>query len=232
MENLIELRNVTVKYEDVVALKGVNLGIRKGEKIGVVGPSGAGKSSLFLAIKRLIPFEGDVIFSGISERDVGLVFQNPDIQLFMPTVFDDIAFGPLNQGLSEDEVRLRVSEAMEWGGIPGFEDRSPHHLSEGEKKKVAIATVLAMDPEVYLFDEPATGLDPASRGEVAEIISKIEKTVIIATHDLQLVGSVCERIVVINGGRIVADGDVCEILGNDRLLTANRLLPMSMEWSF
>ncbi len=223
METLIKVKNLVVRYEDVNALKGVDLEIKRGEKIGIIGPSGAGKSTLLIAIKGLIPFEGKIEFNGITSNYIGLVFQNPDIQLFMPTVFDDVAFGPLNQGLSEIEVRKRVRDSMEKVGISGFEERSPQHLSEGEKKKVAIATVLAMEPEVYLFDEPATGLDPASKGEIIEIISKIHKTVVIATHDLQIVELVSDRVVVLNNGKVVADGSTCEILHDEELLIKNRL---------
>jgi len=225
METLIKVRNLVVSYEDVVALNGIDLDVKEGEKVGIVGPSGAGKSTLLLAIKGLLPYKGEVSL-GVDLRDVGLVFQNPDIQLFMPTVFDDIAFGPLNQGLSGEEVIKRVNQATRKVGISGFEDRSPHHLSEGEKKKVAIATVLAMEPEIFLFDEPATGLDPASRAEILEIIAGIDKTVLIATHDLQLVEFLTERIIILNRGRVVADGDTCTVLEDVDLLVKNRLWPV------
>lgn len=154
METLIKIENLSVKHEERKAIEGINLTIYEGEKIGIIGPNGAGKSTLLLAIKGLIKFSGKISFSGIDKSAVGLVFQNPDIQLFMPTVFDDVAFGPINQNLTEMEVRERVKESLAKVGLSGFEKRTPHHLSEGEKKKVAIATVLSMEPTVISLMNP------------------------------------------------------------------------------
>ncbi len=223
MEKLIEIKNLSVRFEGVVALKDVNLTIYQGEKIGIVGPNGAGKSTLLMAIKGLIDFEGEIIYHGISAKEIGIVFQNPDIQLFLPTVFDDVAFGPLNQGLKREEVLSRVKKALSSTGLIGYEKRSPHHLSEGEKKKVSIATVFAMCPELYLLDEPLIGLDPASRLEIMKIICDIPKSVLIATHEIDLLPNLVDRVVVLNSGIVVADGGVDEILQDTNLLIKNKL---------
>ena len=223
MGRLIEIKNLTVRYEENFALRGINLEISKGERIGIAGPNGAGKSTLLLAIKGLIEYEGEVIYYGITSKEVGIVFQNPDIQLFMPTVLDDVAFGPLNQGLTGDEVLEKVKWALESVGLVGFEKRSPHHLSEGEKRKVSIATILSMNPEVYLFDEPTNGLDPQSRGEILDLICRIDKTVLIATHDIEILKSFVDRVIILNSGLIVEDGNV-GILEDTEVLLKNRLI--------
>lgn len=226
MEALIKIENLCVKYEERVALDGIDLIVNEGEKIGIIGPNGAGKSTLLLAIKGLIKFTGKISFPGIRRSDVGLVFQNPDIQLFMPTVFDDVAFGPINQNLTETEVKVRVKESLEKVGLSGFEKRPPHHLSEGEKKKVAIATVLSMKPSVYLFDEPTTGLDPLSKYEITKILCSIDRTMLIATHDLELISKVTDRTIILNDGKLMAEGYTQDILTNKELLARNKLYPL------
>ncbi len=225
MENLIEVTDLVVEYDDRRVLDAISFGVKANEMVGLIGPNGAGKTTLLMALRKLIKFDGSISYNGISEADIGIVFQNPDIQLFMPTVFDDVAFGPMNQGLNASEVQRRVEEALARVGLSGFERRQPHHLSEGEKKKVAIATVLSMKPSVYLLDEPTTGLDPLSRFEIGKIICDIKGTVIVASHDLDLVAGLVDRVIVLNGGKIVADGYVDEILADKELLVRNRLLP-------
>ena len=154
---------------------------------------------------------------------VGLVFQDPDSQLFCPTVFDDVAFGPLNLGLPADEVRRRVAKALGDVGLSGCEHRSPHHLSVGEKKMASLATVLAMEPEILALDEPSANLDPRARRELIALIAGLPMTKLIASHDLDLVGKLCRRVVLLNQGRIAADGPACEIMGDEGLLRTNGL---------
>jgi len=156
-------------------------------------------------------------------RWVGLVFQNPDDQLFSPTVFDDVAFGPLNLGYSESDVRESVARALEGVGMAGFEKRSPHHLSLGEKKRIAIATVLAMSPEIMVLDEPTANLDPRSKGSLISLLRQLPMTLIVASHDLELVRAVCRRVVILDEGKIVADGSAESLLSDVALLKAHGL---------
>jgi len=162
-------------------------------------------------------------------RRVGIVFQNPEDQLFCPTVFDDVAFGPLNYGLPPEEVRARVRSALEAVGMSGFEDRVPHHLSFGEKKRISLATVLSMNPDIILLDEPTSNLDPRSRRKVIEVIASLRVTKVIATHDLEMVLELCERGIIMDDGRIVADGRTSNILNDKDLLEAHGLeVPYSL----
>jgi cobalt/nickel transport system ATP-binding protein len=228
MEYCIEIANLRYTYPDGrEALKGVNLSVREGEKLALVGPNGAGKSTLMLLLTGLLDGDGrirvfgDELGNGGGEQArarMGLVFQNPDDQLFSPTVFDDVAFGPLYAGLSEEEVRQRVSVALSQVGLDGFENRLSHHLSIGEKKRVAIATVLSMQPQVLVFDEPTAGLDPRARRMLIELLRRLDQTLLIATHDMWLVEDLLPRTVVLNHGEIVADGDTGQLLSDEGLL--------------
>ena len=157
---------------------------------------------------------------------VGLVFQNPDDQLFSPTVFDDVAFGPINMGYPEAEVRQCVTRALDWVGMAGYEQRSPHHLSVGEKKRIAIATVLSMTPEILVIDEPMSNLDPRSKWSLIGLLRKLPMTRIIASHDLELVQALCQRAVILDHGQVVADGSTDHILANKPLLRAHGLAPL------
>ena len=205
-----------------------------------MGPNGAGKTTLFLHLNGLLTGNaGAVRMFGITldgrkslreiRRRIGIVFQNPEDQLFCPTVFDDVAFGPLNYGLSPEEVRMRVRDALEAVGIPGFQDRVSHHLSFGEKKRVSLATVLSMNPDAILLDEPTSNLDPRARRKVMEVIRSLEVAKVIATHDLEMALELCQRGIIMDGGRVVADDRTSDILRDKNLLEAHGLeVPYSL----
>lgn len=215
------------------ALDGVDLHIHPGERVALLGPNGAGKTTLVLHLNGiLIPTSGSVTVSGLPvershllevRRRVGVVFQDPDDQLFMTTVAQDVAFGPRNLGLSGDEVDARVEEALTAVGMLDVADRPPHHLSFGQKRRVAVATVLAMRPEILVLDEPSSNLDPASRRELAEIVDGLGITVLMVTHDLPYALQLCERSVVLSEGRVVADAATREVLSDGDLMAAHRL---------
>jgi len=214
------------------ALDGVTLEIGRGESVGLVGPNGAGKSTLLLHLNGLLRGDGSVRIMGIEvngsslreiRRAVGLVFQDPEDQLFTPTVYDDVAFGPLNMRVPPGEVGERVRRALDLVGMRGFEARSAHHLSFGEKKKVSLATVLALEPEIIALDEPTSNLDPASREEFINYLATLPATKVIASHDLDMVLEVCPRAVVLHAGRVVADGETRSILGDRDLMAAHGL---------
>lgn len=215
IEQVIELKGLKYCYPDGTrALNDVDLSIGRGEYVALIGPNGAGKSTLLLHLNGLLRGGGEVKVLGKAATDenlayirqkVGLVFQDPDDQLFMPTVFDDVAFGPMGLGLPRQEIRNRVERALSMVGMPGFGPRSAHHLSFGEKKRVSIATVLVLGPEILALDEPTSNLDPRARRNLIEVLRGLPMTKIIATHDLWLVRELCERSLILYGGRIVAD---------------------------
>ncbi len=239
--HIIEFRNVRFRYPDgTEALKGVSFRITHGESVGIVGANGAGKSTLLLHMNGyLLPSSGDVTIGEVPlrkdtrpeiRRKVGVVFQNPDDQLFMPTVFDDVAFGPLNLGLPPERVRVRVREALRQVNAEGLEGKPPHHLSGGQKSAVAIATVIAMEPDILVMDEPAASLDPKSRRGVIRLLNTFTHSKIVASHDLDLILDVCERCLVIRDGAIVADGPAPAILSDEKLLAENNLeLPLTLQ---
>jgi len=216
------------------ALDAVSFAIAAGESVGLVGPNGAGKTTLFLCLSGVLAVKpGMVNLTGLDPADsrqrgqlpsrMGIVFQNSDDQLFNATVFDDVAFGPLNLELPAEEVRRRVGEALATVGLQGFEPRVPFHLSGGEKRRVALAGVLAMQPEILLLDEPSIHLDPRGRRELIRLISKLTVTKVIAAHDLELIRETCGRVIVLDGGRVVADGPSRTILADARLMEAHGL---------
>lgn len=231
---VIELRAVRHAYPDGhVALDGVDLHIHPGERVALLGPNGAGKTTLVLHLNGILtPTSGSVAVSGLPvvrehlldvRRRVGIVFQDPDDQLFMTTVAQDVAFGPRNLGLSPAEVDRRVADALAAVGMSEVADRAPHHLSFGQKRRVAVATVLAMQPEILVLDEPSSNLDPASRRELAEIVDGLDITVLMVTHDLPYALQLCERSIVLSEGRVVADGATREVLSDEALMHAHRL---------
>ena len=230
----IELEHVHFRYPDgFEALSGVDLRIGRGEKVALVGPNGAGKSTLMLQLNgTLRPAHGSVHVSGMPvgketirrvRAEVGLVFQDPDDQLFSPTVFDDVAFGPLHMGLSPDEVHRRVERALAAVGMAAFAHRVPHRMSLGQRKRVALATVLSMDPSILVFDEPSAGLDPRGRRELIGLLRSLGQTMLVSTHDMRLVADVFPRTVVVDGGVVVADGSTEAILADATLLEAHGL---------
>jgi len=225
---VIEIQHLSYYYPDgTPALRDVDLEIYENESVAILGPNGAGKSTLLYHLNGTLAGDGKVTVLGIPvkkenlkeiRKRVGLVFQNPDDQLFCPTVFDDVAFGPLNMGLSEDQVRLRVEKALGMMGLKGFEGRSAHHLSEGEKKRVALATVLSMDSEILALDEPTDNLDPIGSLTLIERIRSIPQTKVIITHHLTVAVDLCERTVWLHGGRKVEDLPMEDLLMNRDLL--------------
>jgi cobalt/nickel transport system ATP-binding protein len=232
---VVEFDALSFSYPDGrKALDNVSLVVREREKVALVGPNGAGKSTLLLHLNGILRGRGAVRIMGRSLRDgdlgmvrsqVGLVFQHPDDQLFSPTVFEDVAFGPLNMDLGEDEVRRRVAWALAQVGMEAFEERMPHHLSLGEKKRIAIATVLAMRPAILALDEPSGELDPRARRALIHLLQSLPQTMLVATHDMRLVHELLTRTVVLDGGRIVADGPTEVILGDTALLDKHGLEP-------
>ncbi len=215
------------------ALFGVDLSIERGERVALLGPNGAGKTTLVMHLNGILaPSLGTVSVGGLPvtrenlreiRRRVGLVFQDPDDQLFMPTVREDVAFGPANLGIRGRQLELRVQEALERVGMLDMIDRPPHHLSGGQRRRVALATVLAMEPEILVLDEPSSNLDPAARRELADILRDLEITVLMVTHDLPYAFELCERSVILSSGTIAADGPTTAILADPGLLSRHRL---------
>jgi len=233
LEEVIKIQNLSFSYPDGrQVLDNINLTISRGDIVAIIGPNGAGKSTLLQHLNGIIHSNGAIQILGetISKSNirqirskVGIVFQNPDDQLFSPTVFDDVAFGPINIGYDKEKVHNMVVEALEQVGMSGFEQRSPHHLSLGEKKRIAIATVLSMSPEVLVFDEPTSNLDPRAKWSIMQLFRQLPATKIIATHDLEMVRVLCPRTIIIHQGKVVADGKTDKILADEELLQNNGL---------
>jgi cobalt/nickel transport system ATP-binding protein len=224
---------LTYRYPDgQLALDGVDLHVGHGERVAVLGPNGAGKTTLMLHLNGLLMGEGALEVAGLRvARDtlhdlrvsVGLVFQDPDDQLFMPTVREDVAFGPLNMGLTADEALQRVDEALAAVRMAHAAERAPHQLSMGERRRVAIATVLAMRPRLLVLDEPSANLDPRARRELLDVLERIDRTMVVVTHDLAFAAELCERAVILSGGRVVADDACDDVLADPDLLAAHDL---------
>jgi len=231
---VVSVSELSFSYPDGrQALRGVTLRILRGEKVALVGPNGAGKSTLMLHLNGILGNEASPVqITGLrlSKENlplirgrVGLVFQNPDDQLFSPTVLEDVAFGPLYQGLPEEEVRRRSAWALAQVGMSGYESRLSHHLSLGEKKRVAIATVLSMEPELLVLDEPTAGLDPRGRRQLIVLLRSLPLTMLISTHDMALVAELFPRVIIMDEGLVVADGPTSEMLAQRDFLEAHGL---------
>ena len=217
---------------NAIALQNINLQINIGEKVGVIGPNGSGKSTLLSLLNNSRHGNGKIIINGIEINNktdkqikamVGLVFQNPEDQLFCPTIFEDVAFGPSNFGMDETELELRVSEALAEVGLNGYENRSSVHLSFGEKKLASIASIISMRPTIIALDEPVSNLDHSHRRNIINWINHSNRTFIITSHDLEMLMEVCERVFILNSGKRIADGNILEILGDQKLLNDNNL---------
>ena len=225
------------------ALFGVNLTINKGEHVALLGPNGAGKTTLVMHLNGILTAGlGSVSVGDLTidtensetlkdiRRRVGIVFQDPDDQLFMPTVREDIAFGPMNMGMTGADLDACVEKALDQVGMRDFADRPPHHLSFGQRRRVAVATVLAMEPEILVLDEPSSNLDPASRRELADILKSLDVTLLMVTHDLPYALELCERSVILSAGNIVADGKTIDVLCDEALMQKYRLeLPFGFD---
>jgi len=228
MTNVLQVHDLHFSYHGgISALRGVSFRIAPGEKVALVGPNGAGKSTLLLHLNGILRGAGRVSVCGQTLSDqtlgairsaVGMVFQDPDDQLFSPTVFDDVAYGPMYQGLPEPEVRRRVTSALSAVEMLERETRVSHHLSGGEKKRIAIATVLSMQPEVLVLDEPTSGLDPRARRSLINLLRDLPLTMLVSTHDMHLVRELLPRMVIMDQGRIVADGSTEQLMENEDLL--------------
>jgi cobalt/nickel transport system ATP-binding protein len=241
MTPVLDVRGLAFAYPDGhQALYGVDLHVHRGERVALLGPNGAGKTTLVLHLNGILTAgAGTVVVSGLPvtranvpeiRRRVGIVFQDPDDQLFMGTVRQDVGFGPANLGLRGAELEARVQRALGQVGMADYADRPPHHLSFGQRRRVAVATVLAMEPEILVLDEPSSNLDPASRRELADILRSLDVTVLMVTHDLPYALELCPRAVVLSDGSVVADGSTYDVLTDDPLMRAHRLeLPFGFD---
>jgi cobalt/nickel transport system ATP-binding protein len=227
----LAIRDLSYSYPDHRSvLRDVNLQIRPGERVGVIGPNGAGKTTLFFLLCGVYkPERGQIVLFGEPLRpgrfrpEIGMVFQNADDQLFNPSVWDDVAFGPRNLGMSREEIQARVEASLATAGVTDLADRPPHHLSGGEKRMVSIAGVLAMHPRLVIYDEPSASLDTRARRRLIRFLQASPQTLLVASHDLELILEVCDRVVVLNEGQIVADGPPGEIMGDVTLMERHGL---------
>lgn len=233
MEAAIRIERLSYRYPDgMLALKEISLEIPPGQKVALVGPNGAGKSTLLLHLNGVLTGQGRVSICGMEvskpnlkriRTQVGLVFQSPDDQLFSSTVYEDVAYGPVYQGLPAAEIENRVERALAAVNMEAYRQRVPYHLSIGEKKRIAIATVLSMQPSILALDEPTSGLDPRARRELTQLLQQLPQTVLASTHDLDFVRQFAERTVLIDQGRIIADGKTGTILEKRQLLRQHGL---------
>lgn len=233
MTGAIEIQNFSCGYSDQPrVLCDINLTIEPGRKVALIGPNGAGKSTLLLAMSGFVKGTGVIKVDGLEvcpknaktiRKSITSVSQNPDDQLFMPTLFEDVAFGPMNMGLGPEEIEKVTVETLEKVGLGSFRDRPPHHLSAGQKRCAAIATVLSMEPKIITADEPDTSLDPRTRNSLIELLASLEQTLVIATCNMNFAAQLCQRAVLIDNGKIIADGDAAEIIGDGKLMQSHGL---------
>lgn len=239
-KKVIEIKGLNYSYPaGTEALKNINLDVFEGESLGIIGPNGAGKTTLLLHLNGILRGNSHIRVLERETEDrnlpwirskVGLVFQDPDDQLFMPTVFDDVAFGPINMDLDKEKVRNLVKEALRAVGMEDTDNRLSHHLSFGEKKRVSIATILSMGPEILVLDEPSSNLDPKARQHLIDLLKGFRFTKIIAGHDLELILEICNRVAVLDKGAIVTEGDTKNILSNKSLMELHNLeVPLSLK---
>lgn len=237
---MIKFENVSFQYEKgIPVIKNLSFSMEAGENVGLIGANGAGKSTIMKILLGLLPYEGNVMVDSIPvvkknypeiRRKLGFVLQDSDNQMFMPTVYEDMMFAPMNYGLSREEAEKRVDHILEKLGLMELKHRYNHKISGGEKRMAAIATILAMEPEVILMDEPSTALDPMNRRTLINTINQLPQAKIIASHDLDMILETCSRVILLNHGEIVADGETKEILTNQELLEANRMeLPFCLQ---
>lgn len=236
----VQVRGLRYTYPDGhIALDGIDLDVAAGERVALLGPNGAGKTTLMLHLNGVLTASAGAVEIGGTvlarntlrdiRRRVGLVFQDPDDQLFMPTLAQDVAFGPANFGIEGDALQQRVRRALETVSMSQLADRSPAHMSGGQRRRAALATVLACEPEVLVLDEPSANLDPVARRELAETLTRLDATMLIVTHDLPYAAQLCDRAIIMDHGVIVADGAVAEVLSDAELLAAHRL---ELPWGF
>lgn len=239
MTKAVEIKNFSYKYPDGTnALNNITFDVEHGERLALIGPNGAGKSTLLLAIAGFLTDNGKVFINGLQicrknlkkiRTLLGCCMENPNDQLFMPTLFDDIAFGPLNLGLDVEQVKKRVKDALKTVGLSGMADKAPHHLSAGQKRAAAIATVISMNPQIITLDEPDGQLDPANRNNLIKMLSNLPQTLIIATCNMNFAAVVADRVILVDKGHIIADGNVREIMSDSKLMTEHNLeVPASL----
>ena len=236
---MIEFQNVSFSYGDNPVVENLSFSIKKGETVGLIGANGAGKSTIMKLMLGLISGRGVIKVDGLPvcrenlpeiRKKIGFVLQDSDNQMFMPTVYEDMIFGPRNYGLSKEETDKRVDEILRQLGLESLKHRHNHKISGGEKRMAAIATILAMEPEMILMDEPSTALDPVNRRTVINTINRLPQTKLIASHDLDMILDTCQRVILLSRGAIVADGDAETILRDKALLEANRMeLPFCLQ---
>ncbi|MDA8896726.1 energy-coupling factor ABC transporter ATP-binding protein [Acidimicrobiia bacterium] len=234
MSKYLEVSNLTYEYPDgFKALNEISFGLGRGDSLGILGPNGAGKTTLILHLNGILgELDGSIRLNNLEftennlaeiRKTVGVVFQDPDDQLFMPTVLEDVMFGPKNFGFSEAIAKENAEEALNMVGMNDYQEKAPHHMSFGQKRKVAIASVLASKPQLLVLDEPSSNLDPSSRRELIDILLSLDISIVLVTHDLPMALEICPRSIVVNNGKITEDGKTKELLTNNKIMKENRL---------